>query len=237
MFSREVLRKYLIKSRIIYNINMSLSNGSTKRGALIVFEGCDRSGKSTQSSMLETYLKSQNVPVKRMAFPDRQSVSGKLINDYLTNKQEMPDESIHLLFAINRWEIQNEMKQLLNSGTTLVVDRYSYSGVAYSTAKGLSFDWCQAPEKGLIQPDIVFYLKADIDALTSRSNFGEERYEKKEFQKSVSNVFNQIYEAEKSYWTEVSAQQDANSIHDLVSKESENLIAEVGNKPLKLLWK
>lgn len=41
---------------------------------------------------------------------------------------------------------------------------------------GLDYDWCMAPEKGLIQPDAVFYLKTSINILLSRGKFGEERY-------------------------------------------------------------
>jgi dTMP kinase len=35
------------------------------------------------------------------------------------------------------------MEAKLRAGTTLVVDRYSYSGVAFSAAKGLDLDWCK----------------------------------------------------------------------------------------------
>lgn len=35
------------------------------------------------------------------------------------------------------------MESKLKSGTTLVVDRYSYSGVAFSAAKGLDVEWCK----------------------------------------------------------------------------------------------
>lgn len=216
---------------------MSSSNSLTKRGAFIVFEGCDRSGKTTQSSMLVDFLKKQNAPVKHMVFPNRTTPSGQMINSYLTNKQEMPDESIHLLFAVNRWEVQNDIKKLLYEGTNLVVDRYSYSGVAYSVAKGLSFDWCQAPERGLIRPDLVFYLKTDTDTLTNRSNFGEERYEKKEFQSEVLKVFNEICKAEDSYWVEINANQDANGIHETVSAKTLKVMDEVKKLPLQLLWK
>ena len=54
------------------------------------------------------------------------------------------------------------MEALLLQGTHLVVDRYSYSGVAYSAAKRLprlSREWCTAPDKGLIAPDAVFFLQ------------------------------------------------------------------------------
>lgn len=77
------------------------------------------------------------------------------------------------------------METKLKTGTTLIVDRYSYSGVAFSSAKGLDLEWCkvktwfrlflnevyvfyvvigkevfflQAPEIGLLSPDLVLYL-------------------------------------------------------------------------------
>ncbi|PWZ16906.1 Thymidylate kinase [Zea mays] len=50
------------------------------------------------------------------------------------------------------------MESKLLSGTTLIVDRYSYSGVAFSAAKGLDIEWCKAPENGLIAPDLVILL-------------------------------------------------------------------------------
>lgn len=71
-----------------------------------------------------------------MNFPDRTTKVGDLINAFLTNKQDFSDETIHLLFTLNRWESKQKMEALLMSGTTLIVDRYSYSGVAYSAAKG-----------------------------------------------------------------------------------------------------
>lgn len=71
-----------------------------------------------------------------MNFPDRKTECGALINSFLTNSQEFNDETIHLLFTINRWEAKKKMENLLKLGTTLIVDRYSYSGVAFSAAKG-----------------------------------------------------------------------------------------------------
>lgn len=71
-----------------------------------------------------------------MHFPSRTTEIGSTINSYLKNSKELNDQVIHLLFSANRWEFLKEMQDLLNAGTTLVVDRYSYSGVAYSVAKG-----------------------------------------------------------------------------------------------------
>lgn len=71
-----------------------------------------------------------------MHFPNRSTEIGKTINSYLKNSKELNDQVIHLLFSANRWEYLKEMEDLLKAGTSLIVDRYSYSGVAYSVAKG-----------------------------------------------------------------------------------------------------
>jgi dTMP kinase len=87
-----------------------------KRGALIVFEGCDRAGKTTQCKRLVERLKQQNVNVKFMNFPDRSTESGKIIDAYLRKAKNLSDEAIHLLFTTNRWEAKNEMEKALKTG-------------------------------------------------------------------------------------------------------------------------
>lgn len=81
-----------------------------KRGALIVFEGVDRCGKTTQTKRLYEYLQLQGVPAELMRFPDRTTITGKIINSYLTNGVDLDDRAIHLLFSANRWEAAKEMK-------------------------------------------------------------------------------------------------------------------------------
>ena len=68
---------------------------------------------------------------------------------------------IHLLFTINRWELKQKIIDSLMEGKHLILDRYSYSGVAYTAAKGIDFNWAMVTEQGLPKPDIVIYLKAN----------------------------------------------------------------------------
>ncbi|XP_017019941.1 thymidylate kinase [Drosophila kikkawai] len=206
-----------------------------KRGAFIVFEGCDRSGKTTQSRLLAELLKSKGIATVSMNFPERSSSIGQVINSYLTNSKDLPDEVIHLMFSANRWEHMNQIKQQLLKGTTLIVDRYSYSGVAYSAAKGLDFDWCYAPEKGLLKPDAVFYLKTSVDSLTNRGQYGEERYEKVEFQSRVAQVFDRICYREASYWHQFDASQSAEDLHSRITSIAEDLLQKVEAQPLDTL--
>lgn len=79
----------------------------------------------------------------------------------------------------------DELLRKLAAGTTVVADRYAYSGVAFTAAKGapgLDRAWCQAPDAGLPAPDAVFFLDLSAEAAEARGGYGEERYEKAEFQ-------------------------------------------------------
>jgi dTMP kinase len=44
------------------------------------------------------------------------------------------------------------MKQKLRDGVTLVVDRYAFSGAAFTAAKGVDMEWCKATDQGLPAP-------------------------------------------------------------------------------------
>jgi dTMP kinase len=72
------------------------------RGTLIVFEGGDRCGKSTQVSALQSHLSSLKIPNTTLKFPDRTSSTGLVINSYLQKNTELSDEVVHLLFSANR---------------------------------------------------------------------------------------------------------------------------------------
>lgn len=204
------------------------------RGALLVVEGCDRAGKTTQCKKLVETLCSLGKKAAYVNFPDRKTESGKLIDAYLTKKSDFSDQGIHLLFTLNRWEARQEMEDKLMDGTTLVVDRYSYSGVAFSAAKGLSLDWCKTPEAGLLRPDLVLYLNLDAEALSKRMGWGDERYDIPEFQRKVNKVFMEL--KDDKYWTVVNADRKQDDLTLELTKHSLKAIDKAEMQPLTNLW-
>lgn len=161
-----------------------------KRGFFIVVEGCDRAGKSTQCQRLVEFFKKEGTPAVSLGFPDRKTTTGKLISQYLEGKTELNDKAIHLLFSANRWEAESKILKTLNLGTTIICDRYAYSGVAYSSAKeGLDLKWCKHPDVGLPRPDLILFLDLPSEIQESRNGFGEEFYEKVHFQTLVREQF------------------------------------------------
>ncbi|XP_055628055.1 uncharacterized protein LOC129769669 [Toxorhynchites rutilus septentrionalis] len=226
----KVNRYFCFLSRIICT-NMS---DAEKRGVLIALEGCDRVGKTTQCKKIVEFLMNSGRKAKFINFPDRSTQCGALINSYLTNKDNFTDEMIHLLFTLNRWEAKTQMENLLRSGTSLIVDRYSYSGVAFSSAKGLDIGWCKTPEAGLLKPDLVILLTLSAEAMGKRGGFGNERYEVPELQKKVEEKFHAL--KDDSYWKVVDADRPEDDLTAELSKIVLNTIDSCEGKTLSVLW-
>ncbi|KAJ5099628.1 hypothetical protein N7532_006629 [Penicillium argentinense] len=173
------------------------SHESTRRGALIVVEGLDRAGKSSQCERLGDYLTEQGHSVKYIRFPARTTPIGKLIDGYLRGSTNQEDHAIHLLFSANRWEVARSIEEDIANGITLIVDRYSYSGAVYSAAKanpGLSLEWAWQPEIGLPRPDICLFLSISAEEAAKRGGFGAERYENETMQTRVRELFRTLFE-------------------------------------------
>ncbi|KAK6197570.1 thymidylate kinase [Scheffersomyces amazonensis] len=219
------------------------------RGQLILIEGLDRSGKSTQSSILTAKFSKS----KLLKFPDRTTKIGSIINEYLTDKSvQLSDQSAHLLFSANRWELNNEIIQLLNEGYFIILDRYIYSGIAYSLAKYEfskrnandstvtstvdeqigDVNWLIGPDLGLPKPDLTLFLTLDLAELSNRKGWGEERYELQEFQTIVKKSFLRILPTDTDDSIEIvdvnnkNIEQVTKLIWDIVEKKGVNALTE-----------
>lgn len=174
------------------------------RGHLILIEGLDRSGKTTQTLLLHNAIPSSIL----MKFPDRSTRIGTIINQYLTDGDfSLSDQAAHLLFSANRWELAADIEKHLQLGNTVILDRYIYSGIAYSLAKlklleqsqpeMASVDWLYGPDRGLPKPDLTIFLTLDIAEMAARKNWGEERYEQTKFQEAVKLCFLEVLDPQK----------------------------------------
>ncbi|KAI1708388.1 thymidylate kinase domain-containing protein [Ditylenchus destructor] len=212
------------------------NTGTKTRGALIVLEGIDRSGKTTQSEKLLKYLKQEGRDARIQRFPDRgEKITGKLIDEYLRNAKDINDSKqvMHLLFSANRWALAEKMREDLKEGTTLIVDRYSFSGVTYSMAKDLDKNWVCQPEVGLPRPDLVLFFDVDPDETSSRDGFGDEVMETSEFQKKVYANVQQIFNDR--YWRKINAGDTIENVHANVVAEVNKVLASVGNSKVEYM--
>ena len=215
---------------------LGTSRSSTfPRGAFILFEGLDRSGKSTQAELLVEYLKTLSVDVKLVRFPNRESATGKMINDYLKSSVNPDPRAIHLTFSANRWDEVKSINDAIENGTWIVMDRYAYSGVAYSVAKGLSFEWCKQADSGLPAPDVTFFMDISVEDAMRRGDWGQEIHDKKDFQEKVADAFKLL---QTSSWIRIDAIQSKKDIGEYIRKFADEIVVwrKTELKPLKTLW-
>ena len=161
----------------------------------VVIEGCDGTGKTTLAAALAKRLADKNPLCIR--FPDRSTPTGQTIDAYLRGETPgMTAETIHLLMSANRWERASAITEALIADRPVICDRYSYSGAAYSSAKGLELAWCLAADRGLPEPSLILYLD------TSRPRMsGDEIYEREAFQKRVRAAYHIVRKRDKRWVT------------------------------------
>uniref|UniRef100_A0A8I3S409 dTMP kinase n=1 Tax=Canis lupus familiaris TaxID=9615 RepID=A0A8I3S409_CANLF len=274
------------------------------RGALIVLEGVDRAGKSTQSRRLVAALCAAGHRAELLRFPERSTEIGQLLSSYLEKKSDVEDHSVHLLFSANRWEqvsrdtcdvpihqfaafrraqpaactglcsalrtrgdgrpaarhpsgrtrlctcsvylchrfslceLRPLIKKKLSQGITLIVDRYAFSGVAFTSAKeDFSLDWCKQPDVGLPKPDLVVFLQLRLAEAATRGEFGRERYEDGKFQERALRRFHQLMADQTVNWKMVDASKSIEAVHKEIHALSVDTMQAAAQRPLGELWK
>ncbi len=184
---------------------------------LIVIEGLDGSGKSTQVRKLRQYLEALPQRLEYIHFPRYDSpVYGELISRFLrgdfgTNEQVHP-QLVALLFAEDRHGAAPELRRILREGGNVLLDRYVYSNIAYQCAKLRDSDeaedlreWICNTEYGnfeLPRPDLNIFLDVPIGfvekKLSSARRGGDRDYLEGghdiheadiEFQKTVRRIY------------------------------------------------
>jgi len=92
----------------------------------------------------------------------------------------------------------------------------------------------QAPDVGLIAPDLVIYLDVQPEKASERGGYGGERYEKVEFQKRVADHYHSLRD---STWKIVDGSLSMETVEEQLRELATNCIQESQEKPLtNLTW-
>jgi dTMP kinase len=150
---------------------------------LVVLEGLDGAGKSTQVKKLRTYLESLYGSLEYVHFPRYDApVYGDLISRFLRgdfgSNEAVHPQLVALLFAEDRHGAAPAMKETLDKGGVILLDRYVYSNIAYQCAKlndekeaEVLRDWIFNTEYGdfaLPKPDLNIFLDVPISFVESK---------------------------------------------------------------------
>ena len=126
----------------------------------IVIEGPDFSGKTFHAEGISLWLTKQGFAVQTLTFPNNQTPLGRFLKRALKEQVPLSMWTHHVLFSLHRWEFASWITDALNRNYALVVERYAWSGTAYSWASNPEADPVKYMilDAGLPQPDLVICM-------------------------------------------------------------------------------
>lgn len=162
-------------------------NNKDNRGAFIAFEGIDGSGKSTQSALLIQKLRQEGIPCYATMEPTDAPI-GSLIRQVMTGRVKTDNKAVAALFAADRLDhLLNEVDGIVSkieSGVTVVTDRYYFSSYAYNSVH-MPMEWvikANEQSSAILRPSVTVYIDIDPDTALDRiakNRFRQELFEKK----------------------------------------------------------
>ncbi len=148
-------------------------------GKLVVLEGLDGSGKSTQLELLEQALRSRGIPFKTVSFPEYSLPSCEPVKMYLsgefgTKPSDVNAFAASILYAVDRFaSYKKHWGDFYENGGIILAGRYTTSNAIHQTSKLPEvewidyLDWLQELEYervGIPKPDQVIYLNVPVEA-------------------------------------------------------------------------
>lgn len=136
-------------------------------GKLIVVEGIDGSGKSTQIHLLEKWLRFRRLSVFMTEWNSSETV--KEITSKGKKKGRLTPTTFSLLHATDfadRYE--RNIFPLLRAGYIVLADRYVYTAYARDVVRGCSYKWVCKVYNFAVKPDLIFYFRVPVDIVADR---------------------------------------------------------------------
>jgi len=185
------------------------------RGIFIVFEGGDKSGKTTQLGLVESYIKEKGFDVFRTKEPGGgdPAIREKLLSDASLTAEEQ----LMLLCEDRQLHVEQKILPALEAKKIVFCDRFEPSTIAYQGAGGgLSVETIKEESKkarGSVQPDMILLHDIDPEVAFARSE-AETSFEKKDmaYQRRVRESF--LYQAGKDMdvWSIIDASQSIEKV-------------------------
>lgn len=216
-------------------------------GKLIVIEGLDGCGKSTQLELLPKALKEKNIDCKSVSFPDYSSDSSALVKMYLAGRfGDKPGDvnayAASVFYSVDRYASYKEVwGEFYGAGGTVVSGRYTTSNAIHQTSKLPREQWesflnwlydFEYNKIGIPKPDKVIFLDMPVEVsqkLLSNRYEGDE--EKKDIHESDIEYLNNCRKAAKftadySGWTTIPCSENGEprSIGDIAADILEEVL-------------
>lgn len=219
---------------------------------LIIIEGLDGSGKSTQTALLEKYFSDSQIDYKKIKLPDYDSPSSTLVNMYLGGEFGKSADDVNAyaagaFYAVDRFaSYKLKWGSDYKRGTLILADRYATSNLIYQMEKipcsqwDEYIDWSTDFEYnkiGIPKPDLVIFLDMPVEVsqklMTYRYNGDENKKDVHEANVEFLNRCREsaFYAAKKQGWKIVECSDGASpkSVEDIHKSIVEIIEKELNN--------
>lgn len=140
-------------------------------GKLIVLEGTDGVGRSTQINLLRDWLEKQGMAVSNTGL--RRSVLTQAGLDAAKQGHTLSRTTMSLFYATDFADrLESQIIPALKAGFIVLSDRYFYSVIARDVVRGADPIWARKVYGFALKPDLIFYLKAEVQTLVTRMVHG-----------------------------------------------------------------
>ena len=177
------------------------------RGKLIIVEGIDGSGKSTQIHLLEKWLAYKGVSVFKSEWNSSEMV--KEITSKGKKKGLLTPTTFSLLHATDfadRYE--RNISPLLRAGHFVLADRYVYTAFARDIVRGCNPEWVKKVYDFAVKPDVAFYFRVPVYIAVDRILIGRPKLKYYEAGMDM-NLSNDAYESYRIFQGRIIEQYDA----------------------------
>lgn len=149
----------------MYKMKHKTKNGY--EGLLIVIEGTDGSGKSTQLELLKKSIQDKSYGVMVSEWKTSRLIANVI--DDAKDRNLLNATTYSLLYAADFADrLENQIIPALKSGFIVLLDRYFYTALARDVVRGQDIEWVKNLYEYAPEPDLVFYLDMPVDILLKR---------------------------------------------------------------------
>lgn len=136
-------------------------------GLLIVIEGTDGSGKSTQLELLKRSIEDQCYGVMVSEWKTSRLIANVI--DDAKDRNLLNATTFSLLYAADFADrLENQIIPALKAGFIVLLDRYTYTALARDVVRGQDGEWVKNLYSYAPEPDLIFYLDMPVDLLLQR---------------------------------------------------------------------
>ena len=211
-------------------------------GALVVIEGTDASGKSTQIDLLKRHLEAQGYGVVVSEWKSSELIASVI--DEAKERNLFNANTFSLMYASDfAFRLENQVLPSLEAGFIVLMDRYTYTAYARDVVRGVKPAWVRKLYNYAPAPDMTFYIDIPVDTILKRiiasKNF--DYYEAgrdiglstdfyDSFKMYQSKIMEEYSQMSKEYdFIKINGNDTIENIHDVIKKNTMDLISRKFN--------